>query len=305
MLEHTLGMKCLAFFDHFFDGVYVVDTDRRIVFWNRSAELISGYTREEVLGKSCADNLLRHVTLDGESLCRSGCPLRATMDDGLSRSAEVYLHHKHGHRVPVHVRANPLRDDASNIVGAVEIFADNTRHEAVFRQLKDMERSLYQDALTGIGNRKFAEVRLSELMGAFREHGQEFGCLFADIDHFKSVNDTYGHAVGDKVIALVARTLQNGLRPTDRVCRYGGEEFVCLLPNIDMEELLQIAERVRMLVERAWLDTSSGGALRVTISVGGAVVRAGDSTGSLVERADRNMYHAKQGGRNRVVVGDA
>ena len=303
MLEEILGARCLAFFDHFFDGVYVVDRDRQIVFWNRSAELISGYSREDVLGKSCADNLLRHVTQDGEALCLSGCPLKATMDDGVPRSAEVYLHHKHGHRVPVFVRANPLHDDAGNIIGAVEIFADNSRHEAVFRQLKDMERSLYQDALTGIGNRKFADIRLSELMGAYRDHGQVFGVLFADIDRFKNINDTYGHAIGDKVIALVARTLQNGLRPTDRVCRYGGEEFVCLLPSIDSEDIAQIAERVRMLVERAWLDTSSG-ALRVTISVGGALARPSDGAVSLVERADRSMYLAKQAGRNRVVISE-
>jgi len=303
MLEEILGTRCLAFFDHFFDGVYVVDRDRRIVFWNRSAELISGYSREEVLGKSCADNLLRHVTQDGKALCLSDCPLKATMDDGEPRSAEVYLHHKHGHRVPVLIRANPLHDDAGNIVGAVEIFADNTRHEAIFRQLKDMERSLYQDALTGIGNRKFADIRLSELMGAYREHEQMFGVLFADIDRFKNINDTYGHAIGDKVIALVARTLQNGLRPTDRVCRYGGEEFVCLMPSVGSEDIAQIAERVRMLVERAWLDTSSG-ALRVTISVGGALVRSSDSTGSLVERADRSMYLAKQSGRNKVVISE-
>jgi len=302
-MENLLGARCLELFDHFFDGVYIVDRQRRIVFWNHSAELISGYSSEEVLGKSCADNLLRHVTVEGDPLCQTGCPLKGTMEDGLARSAEVYLHHKAGHRVPVHVRSNPLCDDSGSVVGAVEIFSDNSRHEAVFRQLKDMERSLYQDTLTGIGNRKFAEIRLSELMGAYREHEQAFGILFADIDHFKGVNDTYGHAMGDKVIALVARTLQNGLRPTDRVCRFGGEEFVCLLPNIDLEDLQRVAERVRMLVERAWLDVP-GEPLRVTVSIGGTLACSWDTGGSLVERADRNMYTAKKSGRNRVVVSD-
>ena len=301
MIEELLGKSCLAFLDHFFDGVYVVDTNRKIIFWNRSAEKISGYTRSEVIGKRCADNILRHVTVDGTPLCQTGCPLAGTMVDGQPRAAEVYLHHKHGHRVPVLVRANPIRDGLGNIHGAVEIFTDDSRTEAVFRQLKDMERSLYQDALTGIGNRKFADIRMSELMGAYRDHGQPFGILFADIDRFKSINDNYGHAIGDKIIALVARTLQNGLRPTDRVCRWGGEEFLCMLPNVDREDLQQVAERVRMLVERAWLDTS-GDALRVTISVGGTLACPWDSASSLIERADRNMYAAKEAGRNRVVI---
>ena len=301
MLEDVIGEECRSLLDHFFDGVYVVDRQRRILFWNRSAENITGYKNNEIVGRCCADNILRHVTIDGDPLCQSGCPLKGTIDDGFPRAAQVYLHHKAGHRVPVQVRSNPLFGPDGSIRGAVEIFTDDSRHEAVFRQLKDMERSLYQDALTGIGNRKFADIRMSELMGAYRDHGQAFGVLFADIDRFKFVNDTYGHAMGDKVIALAARTIQNGLRPTDRVCRLGGEEFLCMLPNVDEEDLRQVAERVRMLVERAWLDTAAG-ALRVTVSIGGSLACVWDNAGTLIERADRNMYAAKQAGRNRVVV---
>lgn len=301
MAASMIGEGCRTLLDHFFDGVYIVDRERKILFWNDSAEKITGYAREEVIGKCCADNLLRHVTPGGEPLCRLGCPLKGTIEDGLPRAAEVYLHHKAGYRVPVQVRSNPIFDENGSIQGAVEIFTDDSRHEAVFRQLKDLERSLYQDALTGIGNRKFADIRMSELMGAYRDHGQGFGVLFADIDRFKSINDTYGHAIGDRVISLVARTLQNGLRPTDRVCRFGGEEFLCLLPNVDLEDLSQVAERVRMLVERAWLDTS-GEALRVTVSVGGTLVCPWDTPATLVERADRNMYAAKGAGRNRVFI---
>jgi diguanylate cyclase (GGDEF)-like protein/PAS domain S-box-containing protein len=303
MLDELLGEKGRELLDHFFDGVYVVDANRKILFWNKSAERITGYQAEEAMGKCCADNLLRHVSIHGDCLCEHGCPLHGTMSDGIPRAADVFLHHKSGHRVPVQVRTSPLYDASGAIRGALEIFTDNSRHEAVFRQLKEMERSLYQDSLTGIGNRKFADVRLSELMGAYVDHGQPFGVLFVDIDHFKNVNDTHGHATGDKVLSLVARTLQNGLRPTDRVCRWGGEEFVCLLPNVDRVELLHIAERARVLVERSWLDTGLG-ALRVTVSIGGTLAQVWDSASSLVDRADRNMYGAKQAGRNKVVVNE-
>jgi diguanylate cyclase (GGDEF)-like protein/PAS domain S-box-containing protein len=292
---------CLELLDQLFDGIYLVDLQRRIVFWNACAERITGYGRDEVLGRSCTDNILRHVSLDGEPLCEHGCPLQATMRDGQPRTVDVYLHHKAGHRVPVRVRSLPLRDEAGEIAGSIEIFEDKSSQESIFRQLKEMERSIYQDELTGIGNRKFAEVRMSELMGAFREHGQSFGVRFIDIDHFKRVNDIHGHQVGDRVIRLVARTLQNGLRPTDRVCRFGGEEFLCLLPNITSEEMRQVAERLRVLVEQSGLDLPMG-TLQVSVSIGGALSRKGDTPFSIIDRADQAMYRAKELGRNRVVV---
>ena len=90
--------------DSLFDGVYFVDLDRRITYWNAGAERISGYLRSEVVGSCCADNLLRHIDTEGHKLCQDGCPLAATMRDGKTRESSVYLHHKFGHRVPVLVR---------------------------------------------------------------------------------------------------------------------------------------------------------------------------------------------------------
>lgn len=301
MKQSVLPIPCLALLEQFFDGVYVVDRQRRIVFWNKSAERITGYGRDEVLGRCCADNILRHISLEGKPLCEHGCPLHATMLDAQTRTVDVYLHHKAGNRVSVQVRALPLIDESGEIVGSVEIFVDTSRQEDMFRQLKELERSLYQDELTGVGNRKFAEVRLSELLGAFREHGQTFGVLFIDIDHFKRVNDIHGHPVGDRVIQLVARSLQNGLRPTDRVCRFGGEEFLCILPNLTVEEMRTVAERLRMLVEQSGLDLPTG-TLRVSVSVGGALCGDGDTSFAVIERADQAMYRAKDLGRNRVVI---
>jgi diguanylate cyclase (GGDEF)-like protein/PAS domain S-box-containing protein len=298
-----LDDRCIGFLNHLFDGVYIVDTDRKILFWNESAEKITGYSATEVLGKSCSDNLLRHVTTLGTPLCENGCPLNETIADGVSRSIDVYLHHKLGHRVPVQVRSSPIHDQNGVICGAVEIFTDNSRHENMFRKFKDMQRSLYQDVLTGIGNRKFADIRMAELMGAFIRQKQVFGVLFVDIDLFKHVNDRYGHGIGDKVIKLVAQNLQHGLRPTDLACRFGGEEFLCLLPNVDREDMQRVAERLRLLVECSWLDTDMGKIL-VTVSIGGALVRKGDNELCLVDRADRCMYMAKQNGRNSVVISE-
>ncbi len=107
--------------DNLYDGVYFVDRDRMITYWNKGAERISGYSAGQVIGRRCRDNLLNHVTANGVELCHDHCPLAAVMEDGRPREAEVYLHHADGHRVPVMVRATALRDEGGNIVGAVEI----------------------------------------------------------------------------------------------------------------------------------------------------------------------------------------
>ncbi|HEY6837725.1 MAG TPA: PAS domain S-box protein, partial [Geobacteraceae bacterium] len=116
--------------DNLYDGVYFVDRDRLITYWNKGAERISGYTAEEVMGKSCKDSLLVHMDDKGTILCLAGCPLAATMEDRKERRAEVYLHHKDGHRVPVVVRVAPIPDRAGKIIGAVEIFSENSTRMA-------------------------------------------------------------------------------------------------------------------------------------------------------------------------------
>ena len=104
--------------DNLYDGVYFVDRDRRITYWNKGAERITGFNAERMLGHFCHDNLLNHVTENGVQLCFNGCPLHATMADGRSRQAEIYLHHSDGQRIPVLVRTVPIRDENGEITGA-------------------------------------------------------------------------------------------------------------------------------------------------------------------------------------------
>src|SRR5512142_1670458 len=111
--------------DNLYDGVYFVDRDRVITYWNKGAERITGYKAAQVIGRACRDNVLNHVTADGTELCDAECPLAACMWDGKVREADVFLHHADGHRVPVLGRAAPLRDEAGNITGAVETFSSD------------------------------------------------------------------------------------------------------------------------------------------------------------------------------------
>jgi len=283
------------------DGVYFVDLDRRVTFWNKAAERISGFSSKEVVGKSCKDNILRHVDGAGVHLCDLGCPLAATMVDGHVRDAEVFMHHKLGHRVPVSVRASPMIGGNGQIFGAVEIFANNSKHLDVIKEMEELRREVFRDKLTGIGNRRYADMTLANCENTFRESDVPFGVVFVDIDFFKKVNDTWGHAAGDSVLRMVAQTLANGLRALDAACRWGGEEFVVILPNLTANALKEMAERLRMLVENSWLDYE-GTRLTVTASFGGAISRLGESAEQVVARADGQVYKSKEAGRNRVTI---
>ncbi|MCB0918936.1 MAG: GGDEF domain-containing protein [Actinobacteria bacterium] len=287
--------------DSMFDGVYFVDPRRRITYWNQGAERISGFSEAEVMGRSCADNILRHVDEEGHQLCLEGCPLAATMSDGQPREAEVYMHHKDGHRVPVVVRAAPIRDEAEQIIGAVEVFVPGRTAERAQQIIEDLRRQALHDPLTQIGNRRFGETNLESLEGDTAP--AQSGILFVDIDHFKHVNDTYGHEAGDEVLKMVANTLLNGLRAGDSVCRWGGEEFVVMLPGCDGEDLARVAERLRMLVAKSWID-HEGNRLRVTISLGGALTTEENAIERVLEQADRRLYVSKETGRNRVTLTD-
>jgi len=290
--------------DQMHDGVYLVDTDRAIRYWNRSAERISGYGADEVLGSRCSDGILMHVDRDGKNLCRSACPLAATMTDGNPREVEVYLHHKDGHRVPVHVRAAPLRDEDGRILGAIETFSDDSARSAMRAEIEELRALSLFDPLTEVGNRRYAEMALTARGDELSRYGWTYGVLLADIDHFKSFNDRFGHETGDRVLRMVAQTLASNVRSFDVVCRWGGEEFLAVIEKVTLAQLTDRAETLRRLVETSSLS-ADGHRLSVTVSIGGAIAHPGEEPDETLRRADEVLYRSKREGRNRVTCAPA
>lgn len=285
-----------------FDGVYYVDRNRKITVWNSAAERITGFAKAEVLGHCCADNILRHVDEQGHELCVEGCPLAACLQDGKVRETNIYLHHKQGHRVPATVRVSPVRDASGVITGCVEVFSDNSSAEQIIRELESLKKEVYLDPLTGIGNRRYAEMMHQTRFFEWQNHGVPYGVIFLDIDHFKRFNDSYGHKTGDEVLVMVAKTISHLLRRMDVVARWGGEEFVVLVQNSNRDFLAAAAERLRLFIERSFLMVA-GEPLTVTVSIGATVITPHDSQESIMERADQLMYASKTHGRNRVTCG--
>ena len=293
------GSVYRAILDQLADGVYFVDRDRRICFWNKAAEKITGYSADEVMGSRCSDNILMHVDDKGRNLCENMCPLAATMADGRGREASVFLHHREGHRVPICVRAAPVRGRHGTIIGAVETFKNNVAAIADTKRIEKLQELAYLDELTRLANRRHVSQVLHARFAEASRHDRQFGVILADIDFFKQFNDNYGHDVGDQVLQMIARTLSHNCRPYDTVGRWGGEEFLVVTAHAAADQIQQLAERLRMLVERSSL-TVAGRVLNATVSIGATMAHAEDDIKQLVARADELLYRSKAAGRNRV-----
>jgi diguanylate cyclase (GGDEF)-like protein/PAS domain S-box-containing protein len=284
------------------DGVYFTDTDRRIIFWNASAERITGFSAQEVIGNRCADNILIHVDEQGRNMCETHCPLAESMQDAQAREVTIYVHHKRGHRIPVLSRIVPLLDNEGKIVGGAEFFTDISNQEIIAERLRELEQLALLDALTRLPNRRHL---FAELNSRFHEKVRlnlNFGLIFVDLDHFKKINDVYGHAIGDRLLATIADSLKVSVRPYDLIGRWGGDEFLCIVRNADENVLKTIANRLLIMLNASSVAVD-GNLLRITSSLGATLAREGDTKDSLIKRADSLMYESKQMGGSQVTYG--
>lgn len=293
-----LDENLMNLLDDFFEGIYVLDKQRKIIFWNKEAEKITGYEAKEVVGKSCRDNLLKDVDKKGNELCINDCPMVFAMNKKIKVEDEVFLHHKNGFRLLVRVKGIPIIED-NEAKGLIELFVPKgfTRE---YNHIDDLIDLAYRDSLTEAYNRKGFDFiyplrqREMELLGFHR------AILFFDIDDFKKINDTYGHDVGDKVLIAVAQTFIKSLRRDDMVIRWGGEEFVLILFFRKLGFLNEIGRKLVKLIESTFIHYSDK-IIKITISGGGTYLRKEEDIHQAINRADRLMYEAKKKGKNQFI----
>lgn len=174
--------------------------------------------------------------------------------------------------------------------------------ECLRQNLKVAHDNAQRDTLTGLPNRLAYEERLKLEMGRWKRHKQALSLIIWDIDFFKSINDTFGHKAGDNTLVLVAQLIQKGCRKTDFVARFGGEEFIMLLSETNVEQAKDLAEKIRLNIEKSGFN-HHGKSISLTISAGISEFIDGDSDDGVFERADKALYQSKQEGRNRCIVG--
>jgi diguanylate cyclase (GGDEF)-like protein/PAS domain S-box-containing protein len=286
--------------ERLFDGVCLVDPHGRITAWNTAAQQLTGWAPDDLVGRTGPDELRVRLPPNGADDEPADDPLHATLRDGQARETEAYLRHRQGHLIPIRVRTLVRRDERGAIVGAWEIFSDNTPRIVLQRQTEELERQAFLDPLTGIGNRAAAERAIERRLEDLRRHGTPLAVLLADLDMLVRVNDRWGREVGDRVLRMVAGTLHHGVRSgTDAVYRWGGEEFVVLVHLTGGDPLRRFGEKLRQLVERSGFDGPDG-RIAVTVSIGATRATPDDAPDLLVRRADAWLVRSKEAGRNRV-----
>jgi len=198
------------------------------------------------------------------------------------------------------VQVAPIRSERKNIIGHIISLVDITERKYAEMELERLART---DVLTGVTNRRhFFELAEGQFGVALR-YNRELTIMLLDVDHFKSINDRYGHLAGDLVLQFVAQQCQNHMRTTDIFARYGGEEFICLLPEQTEKGAVELAERIRQMLEQAEVKYEAQ-RLRVTASFGLALIQkeSGLTLEQLIDRADQALYQSKKNGRNRITV---
>jgi len=210
-----------------------------------------------------------------------------------------------GSRNPEHFRVDTDTEFLKHLAAVAAVCLDNAiSHER-------LKEDGLTDALTGLANRRFFERRLDEEVKRWMRHSKELSCIMADIDHFKQINDTYGHQHGDYVLQEVAKSLGCELRASDVLARYGGEEFVLLFPETSIKKAAEVADRLRQRVSELRFEKIADSNIEVTVSMGLADLDAeiklshDEACVWLVRQTDTALYRAKHAGRNRVIIADS
>lgn len=273
-------------------GYHSLDEDGRIVKMNRTELSWLGYNAEEVIGQRCYRDFVTPETRDA---------FDAAFDAVLGKvhegSAECALTCRDGSTFPVAIEATAQTTGDGFQYSRAMVFDLTER-----KQLEDLlVRQSMTDPLTGLGNRRFLETQAEIEIARAKRSGCPICLIAIDLDHFKRINDTYGHDTGDQVLKAFAKTAQSQLRDGDVLCRIGGEEFIALLPETSQEQALGVAERLRFTVERQPVSVDEAGSLTYTASLGVTLVLPGESgLKKAIKRADKALYQAKEGGRNQV-----
>ncbi|MEM4271619.1 MAG: sensor domain-containing diguanylate cyclase [Candidatus Pacearchaeota archaeon] len=273
--------------DNLFLGVCRVDSESKIIYWNKGAEDLTGMLREKVIGKR-----LR--------LSKENCPIEATLIDGEMREKQITMKVKNGKKLHMHLRITPTISE-NKVIGAVVMFHDISSNVVLLNRVNELQKTASFDYLTGLPNRRLFEKILAAKIEEMGRDDRKFGIIFIDVDNFKKINDEMGHDVGDLALRSVAKKLYDSLRPYDMLCRWGGDEFVAMINNVNREQLHAAASRLRSMIDRLSIFDKDK-VVKVSVSIGAVLANEKDTIQSLIKRADSLMYASKNSGKNKVTI---
>ncbi|WP_374246843.1 diguanylate cyclase [Zoogloea sp.] len=307
-------------FDTLAEGVLVLDKQGRVVLANKAFRQLHPEAHEDMTGRAVTE--LTWLVEGFHATPEHPYPWVTAMETRSNAGDQTLEVARPGEEEPLRaiVGCSPILDGHGRLRGCLVNFSDVTMlhrindqllgtlvdleasKEEIRRQNEELHRLATRDPMTGCLNRRAFFGAADPLYAQLKVEGEEVCCIMSDIDHFKSFNDRYGHAVGDQVIKSVAKCLGTDLREVDMLCRYGGEEFCIMLPGATAAQAVEVAERLRLAIEsNAGAAVREIPGIRITSSFGVASIRNGaKDPAELIDQADNALYESKQNGRNRV-----
>lgn len=276
------------------DAVLVVDPRGKLIYLNRVAETMTGWSSEKAVGRPVEQVFF---IFDGDTRERAKSPGQRAIDEGqiVELALGSVLVRFDGTTIPIEDSAAPIRNRNGDVAGAVIVFHSASQSGS---EIEKMNHLAHHDFLTDLPNRMLLKEQLVQAVGMAQRHNSQIALLFLDLDHFKKINDTYGHSVGDHLLQEVATEIKSCVRTTDTVSRHGGDEFVILLTEIkEPEDATRIAEK--LLARFAAPREIDGHEIQVTLSIGISIYpENGLDADTLMNNADTAMYTSKNNGRD-------
>jgi diguanylate cyclase (GGDEF)-like protein len=285
--------------DAMYDGVVFVDAGFRILRWNRAVQVLSGITAASVEQQQWDPGLLQLRDEDYKLIGTDQCPVIQAIRDGTPARRRFFISDGDLDKVSMDATAIPVFGPDGSTYGATLILQDASSRVSLEERLNSLNEKAFQDGLTGVANREKLDRTHESWIETHLEKGSPYSLIICDLDHFKQVNDRYGHHAGDEALIAFASLLRGNCRSGDLVARYGGEEFVMLCSNCDIAAATARAESIR----EAWAATPHQvlGGKCLTASFGVTELQPGDSAETMLRRADRALLQAKEDGRNVVL----
>lgn len=280
-------------YETFPEGICIIDSNGLVLFDNPAARL---FNKGKSLVEYSAGDLFQCIDLDnGES------PIQECIRDGKMKTSYGLFIAPNGGAQTVAYRIFQITPKKQSEKLFAVFIRDNAEDLENQERMRVLETQCLVDPLTELPNRTMLESNLTTRFHEYERFGWAFGVMMIDIDHFKHFNDKYGHDIGDIVLQSTGSKLSKNLRPFDIVGRWGGEEFVAVIANVDKLGLLSAAERTRFQVQRNRISVN-GQNLKVTVSIGATLCSQDDDAESIIKRADQAMYESKSNGRNKATV---
>lgn len=288
--------------DQLVEGVYLVDTDRKILFWNRSATRISGFAPEECVGRHCSDNFLRHIDGTGKELCRDSCPLSRTIADGHPRLANAYLHHKDGHRIAVRLVVSPVHDHTGKMVGAIETFMESSPR-AVPHPKAGASGQFNRPPSKEILERRHALHQIREMGREAEAHGWKTGFLVVRLENLGPAGQEKGDVVANGIRDAVQQTLAHSLLPFDLQFVLDDRELVIVQGNQEWQNLTTFAEHLASILQHTTCGRSAQ-AEPIQFAIAAGLAQTPQEVDSTLPRLLRLLDRTSDQGPNRVVMLD-